>query len=305
MKDESKVYDIVCVNGSYINKSDAKIGIEDRGLIFGDSVYEVMLACHRGVLYFDLYMQRLYHSLFSIGIDLGKNGINPEYLYSVILKLIELNNTDNMVSVYLQITRGEAVREHAYPVDCPINFFVMLYPYSLPELHNNTKSCMSHLDIRWGRCDIKTTSLMANVMLKQKALDAGFDEVILFDDDGFMTECSKYNSFIVTKENVILTCNECNKIISGITRGVLINLAKSYGYKVIEGKYTIDDVLNASEVFLTTTREFVVPVIRVDNHVISKGVIGAVSEQLYNGMYSNAHNLLFHNEKVLESEDVQ
>lgn len=267
------------VNGKYVPHEKAMVHIEDRGYQFSDGVYE-MLAVKKGkLLDSDLHLKRLKRSLKSLYIDWPTS---PDSIRVIIKELIRRNKVTNAY-VYLQVTRGVAPRNHPFPKDAKPSLTVMfseLQPPPQKDYESGVK-VITGPDLRWGRRDIKSISLLANVLAKQEAVKAGVKEMWLIDgNSGNITEGSSTNAYIINKAGEIVThpANEC--ILGGVTRDKVLRVAKKAGIKVKEKPFKLKDALAAKEAFLTSTTSGVLPVVQVDKKKIGNGKPGEITKKL-------------------------
>lgn len=277
------------IDGNYHNYYDSKIHINDRGYHFGDAVYEVILY-NQGVFYdFDEHINRLFRSLHSIDIQFS---ITKKTIELIVKNLIRLNKI-SFGSVYIQVSRGIADRNHTFN---NLNIKPILTIITSKK-HNNINNdiigvkAITVRDNRWARPDIKTTQLLPNVLAKTKANKQGAYESIFIDDEGYITEGSSSNIWIINKDNEIITRSIDGKILSGITRKTIAKFSKLNDLTVIENKFSKDEMLNAKEVFLTSASSFVTPITEIDNVKINKGVVGEMSIKLKKLYFKNFENL--------------
>jgi D-alanine transaminase len=277
------------IDGNYYDYYDSKIHINDRGYHFGDAVYEVILY-NQGVFYdFDDHINRLFRSLHSIDIQFS---ISKKTIELIVKNLIRLNKI-SFGSVYIQVSRGIADRNHTFN---NLNIKPILTIITSKK-HNNINNdiigvkAITVRDNRWARPDIKTTQLLPNVLAKTKANKQGAYESIFIDDEGYVTEGSSSNIWIINKDNEIITRSIDGKILSGITRKTIAKFSKLNDLTVIENKFSKDEMLNAKEVFLTSASSFVTPITEIDNVKINKGVVGEMSIKLKTLYFKNFENL--------------
>ena len=277
------------IDGNYHNYYDSKIHINDRGYHFGDAVYEVILY-NQGVFYdFDEHINRLFRSLHSIDIQFS---ITKKTIELIVKNLIRLNKI-SFGSVYIQVSRGIADRNHTFN---NLNIKPILTIITSKK-HNNINNdiigvkAITVRDNRWARPDIKTTQLLPNVLAKTKANKQGAYESIFIDDEGYITEGSSSNIWIINKDNEIITRSIDGKILSGITRKTIAKFSKLNDLTVIENKFSKDEMLNAKEVFLTSASSFVTPITEIDNVKINEGVVGKMSIKLKTLYFKNFENL--------------
>ena len=269
------------VNGSYLNKADALISVEDRGFNFSDGVYEVIAFNKRKLLNLNKHIIRLKKSLK--GISIKKPFFNFKSLELIILHLIDLNHL-NKGFIYLQITRGSAKRNHLFPKRVKPN--VIIFAFSNKNLDNLLKGVEVGIsdDIRWLRCDLKSISLLPNLLEKQKAYDRGLYE-IWQKRDSLITEGSTSNAFIVNSNDTILTHPKNNLILGGVTRDCVVSLAKKNKILLEEKAFTMNDIKKCKEAFLTSTTVGVLPVIKIDNLIINNKKVGEITKKIIN-LYS-------------------
>ena len=273
------------VNGLYCNIQEAKININDRGYHFGDAVYEVILY-NNGVFYdYDGHIKRLFNSLKLINI---KFHLSAQQLKIIIKNLFRLNRV-NFGSIYIQVSRGVADRNHSYFGLNSKPVLTMIVSKKKNNISDDIKGvkAITMVDNRWSRPDIKTTQLLPNVLAKTYANKKNAYEGIFIDHEGYVTEGSSSNIWIINKNNEILTREIDGKILSGITRKTISQFAKNNNFKMLEKKFTKDEMLNSREVFLTSASSFVTPIIEIDNIKIGNGMIGKTSIELRNLYFKN------------------
>lgn len=273
------------VNGSYCNIQEAKININDRGYHFGDAVYEVILY-NNGIFYdYDGHIKRLFNSLKLINI---KFHLSAQQLKIIIKNLFRLNRV-NFGSIYIQVSRGVADRNHSYFGLNSKPILTMIVSKKKNNISDEIKGvkAITMVDNRWSRPDIKTTQLLPNVLAKTYANKKNAYEGIFIDHEGYVTEGSSSNIWIINKNNEILTRDIDGKILSGITRKTIYEFAKNNNFKIFEKKFTKDEMLNSREVFLTSASSFVTPIIEIDNIKIGNGIIGKTSIELRNLYFKN------------------
>ena len=273
------------VNGLYCNIQEAKININDRGYHFGDAVYEVILY-NNGIFYdYDGHIKRLFNSLKLINI---KFHLSAQQLKIIIKNLFRLNRV-NFGSIYIQVSRGVADRNHSYFGLNSKPVLTMIVSKKKNNISDDIKGvkAITMVDNRWSRPDIKTTQLLPNVLAKTYANKKNAYEGIFIDHEGYVTEGSSSNIWIINKNNEILTREIDGKILSGITRRTISQFAKNNNFKMLEKKFTKDEMLNSREVFLTSASSFVTPIIEIDNIKIGNGIIGKTSIELRNLYFKN------------------
>ena len=273
------------VDGNYYNYADSKVHINDRGYHFGDAVYEVILF-NEGVFYdFDAHINRLFNSLKSIEIEFS---FTKKTIELIVKNLIRLNRV-TFGSIYIQVSRGIAERNHTYD-----NLKVKpILTIITSKKHNTTNAIIKGVkaitirDNRWSRPDIKTTQLLPNVLAKTIANKQGAYESIFIDDEGYVTEGSSSNIWIINNKNEIITRNIDGKILSGITRKTVAEFAKLNDLKVLEKKFSKEDMFKAKEVFLTSASSFVTPINEIDEVKVNNGNIGQLSVKLKKLYFKN------------------
>jgi len=268
--------DIGFVNGCFMPLEEATVSVEDRGFQFGDGIYEVIRTYHGQPFQLDAHLTRLERSAKSIELPLPWNLQQwAVYVHDGIKR-----SSYPESKVYLQLTRGAAPRDHVFPVPAKptaVMTVCEMKPMD-PRLQASGVSVMTMDDWRWGRCDIKSVNLLANVMARQKAKQAGAFEAV-FIRNGQVTEGAVSNVMIV-KAGCLLTSPEGEQILSGVTRTIVLELARKEGLPVEERFVTLDEFLRADEVFLSGTTVEVLSVIRVDSKPIGAGTPGPVTLKL-------------------------
>ncbi|MFZ2007061.1 MAG: D-amino-acid transaminase [Stellaceae bacterium] len=269
---------IAYVDGVYRPHGEAAVHIEDRGYQFADGVYEV-IAVRGGKLVDEaLHLVRLHRSLSELRIE---GALADAPLKVVLREVVRRNGVVNGI-VYLQITRGIAPRDHGFPKAARPILVVTARrsrPPS-PKLVEEGISVVTIPDIRWQRCDIKTISLVANVLGKQQAREAGAYEAWMVDGEGRITEGTSTNAWIVTADNQIVTRAAENAILDGVTRQALIALLRRGGYKFVERPFTVAEAKGAREAFLTSTTSDLLPVVAIDGQPVANGVPGLLTQKL-------------------------
>ena len=267
---------IAYLNSKYINFNQAKIHIEDRGLQFSDSVYEVVPFYNKKLIDFSFHAKRLKYSLKELQI---KYIVKEDKLKKIFNKIIRLNKIRNGI-VYLQITRGVQPRDHNYKNNIIPNLIIYTInkKLNLPNKNFKGEKAITYNDLRWKRRDIKTVSLLANVLAKKEAVRKKAYEAILIDN-GKITEATASNVWIV-KNNKLITHPSNTDILKGITRETVKKLIKKNKLNLKETSFTKKELYNADEVFITSASSFVTPIIKVDSKLVNKGKIGRITLQL-------------------------
>lgn len=265
------------LNGKFIEHSKAMIHIDDRAMQFADSVYEVTLVHNGNLVDGDLHWKRLENSLSKMKIPMA---YSIEQFNDFAKQLIQ-QNAITTGSLYIQVTRGVAPRNQLMPEDITPTVIMTISEFKLPvvDVLNTQVKVISQPDIRWQMCDVKSTGLLIGSLYKQKAVDLGFDDVIMLRDD-VVTECCFSNIFIV-KNNQLITHPLDNHVLAGVTRHRIIELAQEQQITTIERKFSFVELLAADEVFSSSTTTFIRPIHIVDNLAIASGQTGEISKQLF------------------------
>ncbi len=263
---------IVYLNGTFVPLADAKISVLDRGFIYGDGVYEVIPIYARAPFRMPQHLKRLQYSLDGIRLPNPHTGAQWE---SLIRDLASRQPFEDQ-ALYLQVTRGVAKRDHAFPQGVPPTVFMMSNPLSLPTPEQVEKgvAVVTAEDNRWHRCDLKTTSLLGNVLMRQVAVDNGAVETVMFRD-GFLTEASASNVLIVTLGKVIAPPKD-HLILPGITYDATLDVAREAGVPLEVRKVTRAEALHADEMWLSSSTKEVLAITRVDGKPFGAGVPGPV-----------------------------
>ncbi len=263
------------INGHFVPEAEARLSIFDRGVLFGDGVYEVAAVLQGRLLDADLHLNRLTRSLAEI--DLPAPLANDRWL-EVMQELATKNGIDEGL-VYLQVTRGEAERDFAFPTNTEPSAFAYARSKRLsdpPQIAGVTVHVVP--DLRWSRCDIKSTSMLAQVLAKQAARIAGAFEAMMHEN-GRVTEGGSSTLWIV-KDDILQTHPLSTRILAGITRDVVRLLATELGIRLDERAFTLEQARTADEVLMTSATSFVLPITRIDDVVVGAGVPGPVTSRL-------------------------
>ncbi|HXW43116.1 MAG TPA: D-amino-acid transaminase, partial [Xanthobacteraceae bacterium] len=271
---------IAYVNGRYLRFRDAKIHIEDRGYQFSDAVYEVCEVRGGRLIDERRHLARLKRSLDELRIPLP---MSPRAL-GVMLRELAARNRIGYGLVYLQISRGVARRDLAFPPG-PVPPAVVATARRLNSTRNealaaNGIAVVSVPDNRWGRVDIKSVGLLPNVLARQAAIDRGAREAWFVDKDGAVTEGASSNAWIVTAAGTLVTRHADHGILRGITRAVVLDVLKAQGLTVAERPFTLAEAYAAREAFITSATQTVMPVVAIDGHSIGDGRPGPVATAL-------------------------
>lgn len=271
---------IAYVNGQYVPHHEAAVHVEDRGYQFADGVYEVIAVSRGALIDEEGHMIRLERSLDELRIA---RPMGRPALAHIMREVVRRNRVVEGI-IYIQMTRGVAPRDHAFPANAQTAVVMTAKrtkPAS-PALMRDGAKAITIPDIRWERCDIKTVALLPNCLGKQQAREAGALEAWQVDArDGMVTEGTSTNAWIVTNEGEVVTRKADNAILNGITRiAVLQIIAAQQGLKFVERPFTVEEAKNAREAFITSTSAFVTPIVRIDDAVIGDGKPGAVAKSL-------------------------
>ena len=270
---------IAYVNGRYVPHREAAVHVEDRGYQFADGVYEVITVRAGGFVDAEPHLDRLDRSLGELRIA---PPMDRPALHHVLCEVRRRNRiTDGIV--YLQATRGVARRDHPFPAEAETALVVTgsRRPPPNPAILETGVDAVSVPDNRWKRCDIKSVSLLPNVLAKQAAREAGAYEAVFVDEEGFVTEGASTNVWIVTPGGELLTRELDHGILAGVTRGTIVKLADRLGLSFAERRFTIDEARRAREAFVTSATSFVTPVVRIDEAVIGNGRPGSTAHALF------------------------
>ncbi|EJW21701.1 class IV aminotransferase [alpha proteobacterium IMCC14465] len=270
---------IAYVDGAYLPFDEAGVHIEDRGYQFADGVYEVFALIDGHMLDVDAHLKRLDLSLEKISLV---SPVSRPALLVILNETIRANNIKNGL-VYMQITRGRAARNHAYPKTLHPVLSVTVRPMNETYRDHVAQSGIKVIsldDQRWKRCDIKSISLLPNVMAKQVAVEAGAQEAWMIDEAGLVTEGSSTTAWIVDAAGKLRTRPLANDILDGITRQMLFKLVDELKLELDETPFTIDEAYASKEAFSTASSLIVMPVVDIDGHKIGDGTPGPVTTKL-------------------------
>jgi len=267
----------VYVNGEYLPEEQAKISVFDRGFLFADGIYEVSSVLDGKLVDNAAHLARMHRSLRELEMQ---SPASDEQILAIQQALIARNDLDEGV-VYLQVTRGAADRDFAYPADAQPSLVMFTQARAIVESPAAQRGIIviSLPDIRWQRRDIKTVGLLAASMAKQAALNAGADDAWMVEND-LVTEGSSNNAYIVTADGVLVTRHLGNEILHGITRAAVLRLSHEADLPVEERAFSLDEAYAASEAFITSASTFVMPVVKIDERIIGSGEPGPVARKL-------------------------
>jgi D-alanine transaminase len=269
---------VVFLNGEFLPPEEAKISIFDRAVNFGDAVYEVAGVLDGKLVDFEHHMQRYRGSLAKLEM---KSPLDKGQILRTFRRLVELNELDDGL-VYMQVTRGVAERDFDWPANIEPTVLMFTQPKSAAESTAGEAGVRlaSTPDIRWARRDIKTVNLLGQVLAKHAAHEAGADEALMIDADGFVTECGSMSFFIIDGGSVKTRPLEGNHILPGITRRAVVALCASEGLTLAETRFTLDEALAAEEAFVTAASAYVMPAVNIDGQAIGDGRPGPLTRRL-------------------------
>jgi D-alanine transaminase len=278
--------ELAYVNGKISSIEMAMVPVEDRGYQFGDAVYEVIVSYSGRLFALEEHLERLEGSM----CELDFPPISRETVRHSIQDLFKQADLPR-AALYLQISRGVGPRNHAFPETRKLQ--VVMTVRKVDEkpamLRREGTAAITLKDFRWGRCDIKTVQLLANVLAKQKATESGVDDAIFVAEDEVVREATSSNVFIVA-DGVVITHPLTQNILPGITRAVVIDLCKDVNLALEERFYYLKDLYSADEVFMTGTITEVLPLVKIDGQIIGDGKVGPVSKQLYGALHEKINN---------------
>jgi D-alanine transaminase len=267
---------IVYVDGAFVPFDEARISVMDLGFLFGDGIYEVSAVLDGRLIDNDAHLARLERSLGAIRIPL------PMPLAEIVPlqeKLVALNALQEGL-VYIEITRGVAEREFAFPKDAKPTMVMFTQPKTMAEnpRAETGVAVVTVPDIRWDRCDIKSVALLAQVLAKQEAAEKGAYEALMIAD-GKVTEGGSSSIFVIDRQGRLITRPLSNAILPGITRATLMRLAAEHQIAIVESEVSVEEVHDAAEMFLTSASSFVIPIVSVDGRPIGDGKPGPVTRK--------------------------
>ncbi|MBO6827752.1 MAG: D-amino-acid transaminase [Sneathiella sp.] len=270
---------IAYVNGQYVPHGEAAVHIEDRGYQFADGVYEVIPIVNGKMIGEKGHIDRLWRSMNELKMDAP---MDPGPMKIVMREVLRLNKVETGL-IYIQVTRGVAPRDHPFPDDAISSLVMTAKKTSLEAAEKKAEKGVGVItvpDIRWERCDIKSVSLLPNILAKQQAKEAGAYEAFQYDEDGNITEGSSTNAWMVDQDGTLITRPTNNSILAGITRAELLELLEQKNMKVELRAFSVEELRNAREVFLTSSSAYVQPVVEVDGKPIGNGQPGSISSEL-------------------------
>lgn len=268
----------VYINGEFVPENEAKVSVFDRGFTFADAIYEVTAVLQGKLVDFDLHLVRLRRSLGEMSLTLEKD---DKELRAIHQALITLNGLKEGL-IYLQVTRGAEDRNFAFPqqgTPPTLVLYTQAKNIITSPLAEQGMKIITLPDLRWGRCDIKTTQLLYACLAKEQARQQGADDAWLLKD-GLITEGTSNNAFIVTHDGAVVTRELSNSLLPGITRSALISLLKQENLRLEERGYTLEEARNAAEAFISSSTSFVWPVVSIDGQAVGDGKPGPVTRRI-------------------------
>jgi D-alanine transaminase len=271
---------IAYVNGRYLPQREASVNIEDRGYQFADGVYEVVHLYDGRFVDEDRHLDRLDRSLRALRLP---SPMSRAALHHVLQEVARRNRVREGL-LYMQVTRGVARRDHPFPSK-PVPPSVVVTIRRIPpypaDVTRWTASAITHPDQRWDRCDIKSTGLLPNVLARQAAKEQGALEAILVDAEGMVTEGAATSFWIVDKDGVLRTHGLDHAILPGCTRDALFALMRDEGVAFAESRFSVQDVRQAREAFISSATSFVKPIVQIDGTPVGDGGVGPVTRRLF------------------------
>jgi D-alanine transaminase len=271
---------IAYVNGRYLPFAVAGVHVEDRALQLGDGIYEVCNVIGGWMLDEEPHLDRMERSLRELGMAMP---MSRAALKLVMREMIVKNRIADGF-LYLQVTRGAVKRDHIPPANGPRPTLIMtMRAQDMAGLANRMEkgvAVSTQPDIRWGRCDIKTVQLLPNLLAKQAARKTGAFEAWLVDDDGYVTEGSSTNAWIVAKDGTVITRDLSHAILPGVTRRIILEALAEAQMKVAERKFTVAEAKAAQEAFLSSATGAAVPVVAIDGQTIGNGTPGSLTRRI-------------------------
>lgn len=269
----------IYVNGRYLPHNKAQVHVEDRGYQFADGIYEVVPVVGGVLVDEDPHLDRLDRSLKELQIS---EAMSRGALKTVVREIARRNSVRDGI-IYIQITRGVAHRDHVFPAAAKPAVVVYARRKNIGAIYEKAAKGVAVIttpDLRWKRCDIKTVSLLPNVLAKQEAAVSGAYEAWQIDADGMVTEGTSSNAWIVTHKDDLITRPPTDEILNGITRQTLISLAEQNGLTHVSRSFTVEEALGAREAFASSATSFVMPVVSIDGKPVGDGKPGPLCKVL-------------------------
>ena len=268
--------ELAYLNGTIMPIENAAVPVEDRGYNFGDAVYEYVASYNGRLFYLEPHLDRLEHSMAALAFP-----PLPREKIRTAIETLFAEAAIGRAGIYIQISRGVAPRDHAFPADAELQFLMILRQvHEKPAvLREKGAAAITVTDIRWGRCDIKTVQLLPNVLAKQQALEAGAYDAIFVAETGEVREGTSSNLFII-KDQGLITHPLTPRILPGITRMIILDICRAAGLSVEEAYFDKAALYAADEVFMSGTITEVLPITRIDGQPIGDGAVGPVTRRL-------------------------
>lgn len=271
---------VAYVNGRYVPHGSAAVHVEDRGFQFADGVYEVWAVLDGKLADLEGHLTRLERSLGELRMDAP---MGRAALLNVVRETVRRNRVRDGLA-YIQVTRGQARRDHVFPAPgTPPSLVVTAKPLNMAAAEAKARAggaVITTPETRWARCDIKTVALLPNVLAKQAAKEAGAVEAWFVDREGYVTEGGSTNAWIVDQQGRLRTRDTRANILRGITRHTLIEVAREAQFAVDEAPFTVEEALHAKEAFITAASLFVTPIVKIDGQPVGDGRPGPVALRL-------------------------
>jgi len=281
---------IAYVNGRYVPQRDASVNVEDRGYQFADGIYEVVHLYRGRFIDSDRHLTRLERSLGEVRIAMP---MSRAALSHVLTEVARRNRVQDGL-LYMQVTRGVARRDHAFPAHAVAPAIVVtvrrIPPYPT-DVDRWTARAITYPDQRWARCDIKSTGLLPNVLARQAAWEQGAAEAILIDSNGLVTEGAATSFWIVDAEGRLRTRHLDQSILPGCTRGALLAVMQDAGVAFEERAFSEAEMRSAREAFLTSATSFVKPIVAIDGQPVGDGRVGPITRQLFSLFARHVHGM--------------
>lgn len=276
------------VDGQILPLSEVRVSAQDRGFLFGDAVYEVLRVYQGKQWLAEEHYARLERSLGELRIK----GIDLPRLRQRVLDTIKAGDFQEAL-VYIQITRGAAPRRHTFPDNATP--FELIYVQEFHDQYQKHReegiAVITHPDLRWGRCDIKSTNLLGNVLALQAAFEAECHEAILYTEDGHLTECT-HTSFFAVVDGKVVTTPQSPEVLPGITRDFVVRLCQSTGTPFADRILQKSELFDVDELFLTGTGSEIMPIVRVDGQPIQNGHPGPITKNLQQAYFTAIDHFL-------------
>ncbi len=278
--------ELAYVNGTFLPIEKAMVPVEDRGYQFGDAVYEVIASYDGRPVFMDEHMARLDRSMRELSFP----EISIDQIRAAVIELFDRAKIER-AEIYMQISRGVAPRNHAFPNHADTQFIMTARKVTeVPEkIRQQGAKAITVKDLRWGRCDIKTVQLLYNVLAKQKALDSGAFDAIFVSKENTVREATSSNLFIVA-DGKLITHPLTPDILPGITRAKVLEICGQQNLHISEQFYNKETLLKSDEVFLTGTMTEVLSIVEIDGFKIGNGKVGPIAKQLFDGLKAKASN---------------